>query len=297
MLQQTQAATVVPYFVRWMEKFPDWAALAAAKEMDVLKAWEGLGYYRRAKLLHALARHVINLPEKELPADPEALQTLPGIGPYTAGAIASIAFNVPAPAVDGNVERVLARLINEPGDFSRAKTRQRMAALASAFLQRERASDFTQALMELGALICLPRNPLCALCPVCNLCARPDPNRVPRKNRTVPARQTETLAWIVDQKNQVLLRRPGTGPRWPDFWKLPFWLPNAMKPSNHPQPVHLTYGITRYRVTATLRPGSWQGIASGELEKVPLAELDRLLLPAPHRKLIQLILEPKTRPA
>ncbi len=285
MLQQTQVATVIPYFNRWMQRFPDWSALATAPESTVLKAWEGLGYYRRARLLHGLAQRVVALPGGELPRDPVALRELPGIGPYTAGAIASIAFDVPAAAVDGNVERVLARVFDERGDFAMPATRARIAAKAAALVRDERPSAYTQALMELGALVCLPRNPHCALCPLHALCARPDPARVPKKSRTTTTRESETLAWIVEEGG-LFLQPPGTGPRWPDFWKLPVWEESMMVPADAPRPVGLTYGITRYRVAATLQPGSWARASQPELCRVPLEALGELLLPAPHRKLI-----------
>ncbi|GAB4247871.1 MAG: hypothetical protein OHK005_14280 [Candidatus Methylacidiphilales bacterium] len=290
MLQQTQVTTVIPYYQRWIDQFPDWATLAAASEGAVLKAWEGLGYYRRARLLHTLAGRVMTLPGGELPPDPNTLRTLPGIGPYTAGAIASIAFNIPAPAVDGNVERVLARVFDERGDFAGASTRGRIAARAADLIRDDRPSDYTQALMELGALVCLPRTPLCALCPLNSLCARPDPLEVPHKTRIATLQETETLAWI-ERAGNVVLRPPGTGPRWPDFWKLPVWDPDRMEMDLSLKSVGLTYGITRYRVKAVLQPGSWKGPISNGLEVVPLEQLPTILLPAPHRKLIGLMKE------
>lgn len=288
MLQQTQVATVIPYFERWMRQFPDWATLAVATEAAVLKAWEGLGYYRRARLLHALARQVIALPQGELPSDPVALRALPGIGPYTAGAIASIAFDVPATAIDGNVERVLARVFNERGDFAEPITRSRITARAHNLIRPERPGDYSQALMELGALICLPRAPLCPRCPLNQLCPQPDPLHVPKKRRIAILRENETLAWI-EREGFVLLRPPGTGPRWPDFWKLPEWDAARMDRDLHLKPVRLTYGITRYRVQAILQPGHWKGARPPELQAVRVDHLQEILLPAPHRKLIGLL--------
>lgn len=285
MLQQTQVGTVIPFFLRWMERFPSWTALAEAPEAAVLKAWEGLGYYRRARLLHALARRVVELPGGELPSDPGALRELPGIGPYTAGAIASIAFQVPAAAVDGNVQRVLARVFAEGGDLARPGPRGRVEGYAAALVRPGRAGDYTQALMELGALICLPREPLCVVCPVRELCARPDPTRVPRKRRVQVTREEETLAWIVEE-GRVFLQVPGRGSRWPDFWKLPRWDDGAMSPGEGGEGPQLTYGITRFRVTARLRRGWWKGPVPEGIEGVPLAGLGEIVMPTPHRRLM-----------
>lgn len=161
MLQQTRVETVIPYFERWMERFPDVAALAAADEGDVLKAWEGLGYYRRARNLHRAAARVREGPDGALPTTARELRRLPGVGAYTAGAVASIAFGEAVPAVDGNVRRVLARLF----DLAAPAARE-LESLAGALVDDRRPGDFNQALMELGATVCTPRSPSCPGCPV-----------------------------------------------------------------------------------------------------------------------------------
>jgi A/G-specific adenine glycosylase len=165
MLQQTQVATVRDYYERFLARFPTVEALAAASLEDVLKLWEGLGYYSRARSLHRAARQVVATYDGELPADLEALRRLPGIGPYTAGAIASIAFRIPAPAVDGNVRRVFARVLalSEP---SRAELEQAVCL----WMPEDAAGPFTEGLMELGATVCTPRSPRCELCPWRALC-------------------------------------------------------------------------------------------------------------------------------
>lgn len=170
MLQQTRVDTVLPYYARWMVRFPTIAALAAADQQEVLNAWEGLGYYSRARNLHKAAQLLVREHHGQLPDTAPALRKIPGIGPYTAGAIASLAFGLDEPLVDGNVRRVLARLFNltEPADTP-AGTR-RLWALAAAHLPPGRAADYNQALMELGALLCTPRNPACDECPVQTLC-------------------------------------------------------------------------------------------------------------------------------
>ncbi len=170
MLQQTQMATVLPYYRRFIARFPDVETLAAAPLDEVLKLWEGMGYYRRAHLLHQAARVVVEEYDGHLPADERALLALPGVGPYTAGAILSIAFGKPAPILDGNAKRVLSRLDDIDADIDRAATVRRLWARAAELVDPDRPGDFNQALMELGSLVCLPRNPLCHECPLQPYC-------------------------------------------------------------------------------------------------------------------------------
>src|ERR1051325_11627649 len=162
MLQQTTVATVGPYFDRFMTRFPDISALAAAPLDDVLHAWQGLGYYARARNLHLCARQIVAAYDGRFPEDPAVLRALPGIGDYTAAAIAAIAFDRPVAAVDGNVERVVARLFAEHTPLPAAK--KRLRELAASLVPERRAGDFAQAMMELGAVLCTPRAPRCVLC-------------------------------------------------------------------------------------------------------------------------------------
>ncbi len=166
MLQQTQVTTVVPYYERFVRRFPSLEDLAAAPLDSVLKAWEGLGYYARARNLHAAARQVMADHSGQLPTSFATLRKLPGFGDYTAGAVASIAFGERVPAVDGNVKRVLARLLAITDDVSRGASIRRLHAIATDLVPSERAGDFNQALMELGATVCTPTSPRCALCPL-----------------------------------------------------------------------------------------------------------------------------------
>jgi A/G-specific adenine glycosylase len=170
MLQQTQVATVLPYYERFLERFPSLADLAVAPLDDVLKAWEGLGYYARARNLHAAARKVMADYKGRLPETYARLRQLPGFGDYTAGAVASIAFNEPVPAVDGNVKRVLARLFAVTQDVTRGAPARHLRALAAELVPHDRPGDFNQALMELGATLCLPSSPRCLLCPAHEAC-------------------------------------------------------------------------------------------------------------------------------
>src|SRR5712691_4456507 len=169
MLQQTTVATVGPYFDRFVARFPDIRALAAASLDQVLHLWQGLGYYARARNLHACARAVVARHRGHIPDDPAALRALPGVGDYTAAAIAAIAFDRPLAAVDGNVERVVARLFAERAALPGVKPRLR--ALAASLVPPERAGDFAQAMMDLGAVLCTPRRPRCVLCPWRENCA------------------------------------------------------------------------------------------------------------------------------
>jgi A/G-specific adenine glycosylase len=170
MLQQTQVATVIPYYRRFLERFPTLADLAAAPLGEVLKAWEGLGYYARARNLHQAARELVERHGGRIPESYAELRTLPGFGEYIAGAVASIAFGEPVAAVDGNVKRVLARLFALQGDLQHGATARQLKEIAVALVDLEAAGDWTQALMELGATICLPLRPKCHLCPLNDLC-------------------------------------------------------------------------------------------------------------------------------
>jgi A/G-specific adenine glycosylase len=214
LLQQTQVRAAIPYYERFVARFPTLEALAAAREEEVLALWSGLGYYARARNLHAAAGEALRR-HGGLPASLEGLRALPGFGPYTAGAVASIAFAVPTAAVDGNVTRVLARLFLVTGDPARAATRARIAALAEALVDPARPGDLNQALMDLGATVCGKPEPACARCPVAPLCAARMAGRareVPAARRR-PARRSLALACgIVRREGKLLLaRRPARG--------------------------------------------------------------------------------------
>ncbi len=170
MLQQTQVTTVIPYYQHFLEKFPTLETLAAAPLAEVLKAWEGLGYYSRARNLHQAAREIVERYEGQLPGSYVELRTLPGFGDYTAGAIASIAFGQAVPAVDGNVKRVMARLFALESDISRAPAARQLQEIARALVDPVTPGDWNQAIMELGATVCLPKSPKCLLCPLNNMC-------------------------------------------------------------------------------------------------------------------------------
>lgn len=215
MLQQTRVETVVPYFERWMRSFPTVQALADASEREVLNAWEGLGYYSRARNLHKAAKAVVVEFGGEIPRDPETLRTLPGIGRYTAGAVASIAFDADEPALDGNLKRVYARLFDLEDPVDSPQGEKRLWEIAHENLPPGRAGDFNQALMDLGAAICLPRNPRCLLCPLMEICRARElgtqevrPVRKPKK----AAPEYVHAAGVIVRRGKVLLaQRPANG--------------------------------------------------------------------------------------
>ena len=209
MLQQTTVRTVAPYFTRFVARWPTVAALARASLDDVLRGWAGLGYYARARNLHACARAVVERHGGKFPASLEALRALPGIGDYTAAALAAIAFDLPAVPVDGNVERVVARLFAIEEKLPAAKPT--IKRLAASLLPPHRAGDFAQSLMDLGATICSPKRPACALCPWNDSClahARGDQETFPRKARKREGKLRRGAAYVVLRADErVLLRR------------------------------------------------------------------------------------------
>jgi A/G-specific adenine glycosylase len=214
MLQQTTVAAVAPYFLRFLTRWPTVADLAAAPLDDLLTEWAGLGYYARARNLHACAKAVVARHGGVFPADREALRALPGIGEYTSGAIAAIAFNIRAGAIDGNAERVLARqyAVETPMPVAKPALRQ----LGEALVPTDRPGDFAQALMDLGSLICIPRKPRCVLCPWRSSCRALElgiAEDLPRKApKTIRPHRTGIAFWVVDSNGAVLLRRrPETG--------------------------------------------------------------------------------------
>ncbi len=215
MLQQTQVDTVIPYFHRWMDRFPDIETLAQSSERDVLSLWEGLGYYSRARNLFQAAKIVMRDYKGHLPVSPVALQKLPGIGPYTAGAIASIAFGQDVAVVDGNIRRVFSRMFNIEEPARSTEGEKRIRALAEKHLPSGRASAYNQALMDLGASICTPKTPDCQNCPVKEHCQAfslgIQEERPVKKPRKKTPHLTVTAA-VISRDDQVLLaQRPKEG--------------------------------------------------------------------------------------
>lgn len=215
MLQQTRVETVIPYFDRFLARFPDIRTLAQADPQDVLKHWEGLGYYRRARLLHRAAQVVVADHGGTMPGDFATLRTLPGIGPYCAAAIASIAFGEAVPVVDGNVVRVAARLWMLDGDAASVPFRRDVFDRLKAHVPAQRAGDFNQALMELGALVCTPRTPDCPACPVRRHCAARAAGAIedyPRRATKAPVPEHRIVVAVIRRRARwLVLQRPAEG--------------------------------------------------------------------------------------
>ena len=210
MLQQTRVETVMGYYDRFLQSFPTLQSLALAEEKDVLKQWEGLGYYSRARNLQAGARQVIQDFGGTLPADPAELRKIHGIGPYTAGAIASIAFGVPVAAVDGNVIRVISRLYAIEENPEKTEIRDRVQKLAEKLVPTERPGDHNQAMMDLGATVCVPGTPDCEICPLLGLCQaekRGIAAELPRLSKAKPPREIRYDLLILRSGSQVLMRK------------------------------------------------------------------------------------------
>lgn len=215
MLQQTRVETVIPYWERWLTLFPTVEALAQAPESDVLKAWEGLGYYSRARNLQKAAQAVCERHAGIVPDTLDEMRALPGVGPYTAGAVLSIAYDRDVPAVDGNVFRVLSRLFLIEEDIMKPKSRKTFESIAAYMIPEGRAASFNQGLMELGATVCIPKNPRCHNCPVhehCMAFAEGVQEEFPVKEKKKPPRPVDMTAALLRNGDQLLIRRrPDTG--------------------------------------------------------------------------------------
>jgi len=293
MLQQTQIATVIGkgYFTRFLASFPDVRSLAAAADAALLKAWEGLGYYRRARMLREAARAVLTDHGGVFPRDLRELTQLPGVGPYTAGAMRAFAFNVPAVLVDGNVARVLSRLLDfsEPVDDTTGI--KRLWGWAGDLADPQRPRVYHAALMELGQVICRPGVADCLKCPVARFCRTTEPQRLPVKSRKIPiTRVDEHALWLRDGTGRLLLHHEG-GKRRTGLWKLPTREAGEL--------AHLTvlaehcYSITRYRVTLRVHAGNAPGLSfrpsRGEFWREP-DEVPVLPMAAPFRRVIEQML-------
>jgi A/G-specific adenine glycosylase len=309
MLQQTQVVTVIPYFERFVARFPTVAELASADEQDVLRLWEGLGYYRRARQLLAAAKVVANEHHGTFPQTLEALQGLPGIGRYTAGAIASIAYDLPAPILEANTVRLLARLAAIEGDPTSTEVQSKLWNLAEALLPRKRCGEFNQALMELGSLVCTPREPKCDECPLREQCAafqqgRQDSLPAPKAKQVFES--VREAAVIVEHRGRVYLRQCAAGERWAGLWDFARFAVSNKRGRTFQDELRqkvstqtgleiesidkfttLKHGVTRFRITLDcyraecvksprLKAGS-QWFKPAELADVPLSTTGRKL--------------------
>jgi A/G-specific adenine glycosylase len=274
MLQQTRVAAVLEHYRRFLKKYPTVHRLAAARESSVLAAWSGLGYYRRARMLHAAAKVVVSQHEGKFPNHREGLHQLPGIGRYTSAAVASIAYDEPVAVVDGNVERVLQRFLGKP-----VKS-EKVWQIAESLLDSGRPGDFNQAMMELGATICLPRQPKCLLCPVSALCASRGELKMPQ----APSRQRKrTIHFTLTRRNGEvwLVQRGNNESLMPGMWELPELTADAAN-GNALLSLRHSITVTDYSVhvfetpTAENLGGKW--VPASRLASLPLTGLARKIL-------------------
>jgi A/G-specific adenine glycosylase len=296
MLQQTQIKTALPYFERWMAALPDFAALAAASEARVLKLWEGLGYYSRARNLHRLGRAVAALPSP--PRTAAAWRELPGVGPYTSAAIASIAQGEAVACVDGNVVRILARLTADTAEFrDSASAAKAFAPLAAELVNPAAPGDHNQAMMELGATVCLKHTPACLVCPVrahCRAAAAGDPAAYPRLVAKKIERRTVLRVWCERRGALLLHRAPAGSKRLAHLHELPTAEQAALDPVRVAASrliARRARGITHYHITESIHaaPPPPEPLAP-DLAWVALAELDDYALSGPHRRWVTEIL-------
>ena len=316
MLQQTQVATVEPYFRRFLKAFPTVKKLAAADDQDVLRLWEGLGYYRRARQLHAAAKTIVAEHRGRFPQDVETLQTLPGIGRYTAGAIASIAYDQRAPILEANTIRLLSRLIGFRDDPTKRLGQRVLWQTAEDVLPRKDIARFNQALMELGSLVCTPTSPRCDNCPVASLCVAFESGLaevIPRTAQRKKFVDVTEAAVVVRKNGQILLRQCPEGQRWAGLWDFPrFELQSEGPLFVRDELVHkvraqtgvvvrpgpllktIKHGVTRHRITlqcytARYLSGRISRRRGGNLHWTRPAQLDAFPLSTTGRKLANIL--------
>lgn len=313
MLQQTQVATVIPYFERFIAAFPTIAALAAAPEQQVLRHWEGLGYYRRARQLHRAAALIVAEFDGRFPDRMDHVRQLPGIGRYTAGAILSIAFDQPQPIVEANTQRLYSRLLAYRGDLASKGGQQLLWDFATALAPENGAGMLNQALMELGALVCTPRSPACPRCPVAALCPtfrQGWQEQIPRPRAKPIIEAVRHAAVVVRRRQKILLRQQRPDERWAGLWDFPrFELPDsdielkdrlaagvltqtgiAIGPAA--PLVVLKHGVTRFRITLECfeaKYASQTGTPISETRWVGTKELSDYPLSITGRRLARLL--------
>ena len=317
MLQQTTVAMALPHYARFVKRFPNLDALAAADEHEVLRLWEGLGYYRRARQLHAAARHIVAAHGGAFPRDFAAVRALPGVGRYTAGAVLSFAFDEPWPILEANTIRVWARLLACADDPLARPAQDLFWAAATAILPRRRGGRaINLALMDLGATVCVPREPRCDACPIAALCHARQQERereLPRSKIVVPPTAVREAAVVVRRRGRVLVMRYNAGQRWAGLWDFPRFplaahngaalrkdlVANVVRltgvtvvPGEHL--TTLRHVVTRYRITLECFTADYlstvaEHAAANETRWVRPADLAEYALNVTGRKLARLI--------
>ena len=282
MLQQTQVSTVIAYYNEWLRRFPDFVSLARASENDVLRAWQGLGYYARAQNLQATARTVVDRFWGRFPRSLEQMQQLPGIGKYTAHAVASFAFDQPVPIVETNTARVLTRLFDFRESIDSHRGRQTLWQHAARLVPKSNASIYNSALIDLGALVCVARQPKCGICPVKKFCRAKNPRILPvRKSRQRTKRLIEQHAFVVRQ-GKILLEQSST--RWRGMWILP----PLQRGSANQRPVYRSiFSFTNHRVTLNVYARPRQKIGKPAQRWLRIDSLESIPISSPHRRAVR----------
>jgi A/G-specific adenine glycosylase len=286
MLQQTQVATVIPYYNEWLRRFPDFVSLARASENDVLHAWQGLGYYARARNLHAAVRTVVNRHDGRFSRSAEQMRQLPGIGKYTAHAVASFAFDQSVPIVEANSARVLTRLFDFHESIDSRAGREALWQYSAKLLPKTKVGIYNSALIDLGALVCVSRAPKCSICPVKQFCRAKNPQRLPvTKSRSHTKRLIENHALVV-RKGKILLQQSRV--RWRGMWILP---PLRTSPANQ-QPIYKwIFPFTNHRVALNVFARR-QRKMGGRLQRwIRINSLESIPIPSPHRRALQSLLK------
>jgi A/G-specific adenine glycosylase len=291
MLQQTQVATVVPYYNKWLRRFPDFASVARASQNDVLHAWQGLGYYNRARNLRAAATIVRDRHRGILPRDIAAIRELPGVGRYTANAVATFAFNQPLPIVEANSSRVLARLFDIRVPINSAIGREKLWENAAQLVPRRNAARFNSALIDLGALVCLPDKPKCSICPAKKFCRAKNPGALPiKKSKPRTKRLVERHAFVVSN-GRVLLEQSSA--RWCGMWILPPLKLDGLKPSSFQAPAInvSTFPFTHHQITLVV----YRRATPNRIRPTQrwFESIEHIAMPSPHRRSAQALLSAK----
>jgi len=284
MLQQTTVASVLSHqrFEKFLEEFPDIEAIAAASEEEILRAWEGLGYYNRVRNLQKSAQFILDEFNGKFPRHASTLESLPGIGRYTAGAVSSFAFNQPSPIVDGNIARVISRLLDQHLPIDSTNGQKAIWKYSGDLLDHRNPRLFNSALMELGQTLCTPRSPSCLICPVRDFCKTETPERLPIKKprKKFITVEEHALLWIQDDK---ILLSPGHDSRRKGFWKLPL---RAAEDYSHLSPLSKhRYVITNHKVTLSLYRVKPAHLISGEKYHL-ISDLLTLPIATPIRKIL-----------
>ena len=291
MLQQTQVATVLPYYNKWLRRFPDFASVSCASQNDVLHSWQGLGYYNRARNFHAITKIVQNRYRGVFPGDIAAIRKLPGVGRYIANAVATFAFNQAVPIVEANSSRVLARLLDMRAPIDSAIGRERLWAYAAQLVPTHNAARLNSALIDLGALVCLPGKPKCSVCPVKKFCRAKNPGALPvKKSKPRTKRLIARHAFVVSN-GRILLEQSSV--RWRGMWILPPLKLNGLKPSSfEARPIHVSsFPFTHHRVTlAVYHRAAPNRLAHGQRW---FASIEHVAMPSPHRRAAQALLSAK----